>query len=239
MMKLNRKQKILRNSLLCLALILLTYGALGFPPYTVKGMCERQRREMLLPELEPVYVLKEKHEYSDDWFKRQYTFIIARCEDTYMTFQYDRHGLQNAPDLVRRTGLTEGKDALCVARRGMLYVAGDLKDVSSASAVVRATNGTKYRDFPLEGQRLTDEVWGFDYNNGEGRVFSFDLDEKAEEEMTLGEISMYWYRTPHGENGFSYDHADLPVTVTLYDESGAVLDTLNLKVGTYDLHSWY
>ena len=34
-MRLNRKQKILRNSFLCLALILLTYGALGFPPYTV------------------------------------------------------------------------------------------------------------------------------------------------------------------------------------------------------------
>ena len=238
-MRLNRKQKILRNSFLCLALILLTYGALGFPPYTVKGMCERQRREMLLPELEPVYVLKEKHEYSDDWFKRQYTFIIARCEDTYMTFQYDRHGLQNAPDLVRRTDFTEGKGALCAARRGIMYVAGDLKDVSSASAVVRASNGTKYRDFNLVGQRLSEDVFAFDYNNGERVVFAFNLDEKAEEEMTLGEISMYWYRTPHGDNGYSYDHADLPVTVTLYDESGAVLDTLNLEVGTYDLHSWY
>ena len=238
-MRLNRKQKIFRNVLCCLALILLTYAALGFPPYTVRGMCQRERREMLLPELEPVYVLKEKHEYSDDWFKRQYTFIIARCEDTYVSFQYDRHGLQNAPDLVRRTDFTEGKGGLCVARRGIMYVAGDFKEIASASAVVRASNGTKYRDFELTGQRLTEEVFAFDYNNGEGDVFSFFLDEKTEEEMTLGEIAMYWYRTPVGDNGYSYDHADLPVTVTLYDESGAVLDTLNMEVGTYDLHSLY
>ena len=118
-----------------------------------------------------------------------------------------------------------------------MYVAGDFREVHSASAVVRATNGTKYRDFELTGQRLTEEVFAFDYNNGEGEVFAFDLDEKPEEEMTLGDISMYWYRTPFGEGGYSYDHADLPVTVTLYDASGAVIDTLNLEVGTYDLHS--
>ena len=234
-----RKQKILRNGLCCLGLILLTYASLGFPPYTVRGMCERERREMLLPELEPVYVLKEKHEYSGDWRKRQYTFIIARCEDTYVSFQYDRHGLQNTPGPIRRTDLAKGKGALCTARRGIMYVVGDLKDASSASAVVRASNGTKVRDFELTGQRLNEEMFVFDYNNGEGEVFSFFLDEKTEEEMTLGEISMYWYRTPIGDSGYSYDHADLPVTVTLYDESGAVLDTLNMEVGTYDLHSLY
>lgn len=234
-----RKQKILRNGLCCLGLILLTYASLGFPPYTVRGMCERERREMLLPELEPVYVLKEKHEYSGDWLKRQYTFIIARCQDTYVSFQYDRHGLQNTPGPIRRTDLAKGKGALCTARSGIMYVVGDLKDASSASAVVRASNGTKVRDFELTGQRLNEEMFVFDYNNGEGEVFSFFLDEKTEEEMTLGEIAMYWYRTPIGDSGYSYDHADLPVTVTLYDEDGAVVDTLHLDVGTYDLHSRY
>lgn len=238
-MRLNRKQKILRNSLFCLVLILLTYAALGFPPYTVKGMCERQRREMLLPELEPIYVLKEKHEYSDDWFKRQYTFIIARCEDTYMSFQYDRSGLQNTTQYTRDLDISKGRGALCMARAGIMYVAGDFKDVHSAAAVVRATNGTEYRDFHLEGQRLSEEVFGFDYTDGQGAVYFFYLDDKTEEEMNLGEISMYWYRTPHGDNGYSYDRADLPVTVTLYDEEGGVVDTLYLEVGTYDLHSWY
>ena len=57
--------------------------------------------------------------------------------------------------------------------------------------------------------------------------------------MTLGEIAMYWYRTPIGDSGYSYDHADLPVTVTLCDEAGAVMERLNLEVGTYDLHSRY
>ena len=57
--------------------------------------------------------------------------------------------------------------------------------------------------------------------------------------MTLGEIAMYWYRTPHGENGYSYDHAELPVTVTLKDGAGNTVQTLEMSVGTYELHSWY
>ena len=35
--RLNRKQKILRNLLVCLLLAAATYAALGFPPYTVRG----------------------------------------------------------------------------------------------------------------------------------------------------------------------------------------------------------
>jgi hypothetical protein len=64
-------------------------------------------------------------------------------------------------------------------------------------------------------------------------------DSKRVEEMDLGEISMYWYRTPHGENGYSYDHAELPVTVTLKDGAGNTVQTLEMSVGTYELHSWY
>lgn len=232
MMRLNRKQKILRNLLVCLLLILAAYAALGFPPCTVKEMCERQRRNFLMPEMEPVYVLKEKHEFSGEWLSRRYTFIIARCEDTYLCFQYDWHGLQNTADSIRKPVI--GGEVLCMARAGTMYVAGDFSDAASATAVVRASNGTEYRDYELSGEKLSEEVFGFEYGYTRGFVEDIPF-----EELRLGEIAEYWYRTPIGESSYSLNHAELPVTVTLYDEGGKTVDTLSLTVSTYDLHSWY
>ena len=232
-MRLNRKQKILRNGLVCLTLILTIYAALGFPPYTVGAMCRQVQRDYLLPELTPVYTLKESHKYSDDWVNRRYTFIIARCEDSYFSFQYDRDLLQNNRMAVR--GVDVGQGALCMARKGVMYVAGDFGGVASATAVVRATNGTEFRDFTLEGERLSDAVFGFTYDDG---GWPFAPDGTPVEEMSLGEIAEYWYRTPSG-GGYSLEHAELPVTVTLTNAAGETVDTLELSVGTYDLHSWY
>ena len=230
-MRLNRKQKILRNGLVCLTLILTIYAALGFPPYTVGAMCSQVQRDYLLPELTPVYTLKESHKYSDDWVNRRYTFIIARCEDSYFSFQYDRDLLQNNRMAVR--GVDVGQGALCMARKGVMYVAGDFGGVESATAVVRATNGTRTRDYVLEGGRLSDEVFGFEYGYTRGFV-----DDIPFEELRLGEIAEYWYRTPSG-GGYSLEHAELPVTVKLKNAAGETVDTLELSVGTYDLHSWY
>ena len=232
-MRLNRKQKILRNGLACLVLILAIYASLGFPPYTVAGMCRAVQRDYLLPELTPVYTLKESHKYSDDWVNRRYTFIIARCEDSYFSFLYDRNLLENSRVAAR--GVKVGEGALCMARKGVMYVAGDFAGVERATAVVRATNGTEFRDFILEGERLGDEVFGFVYDDG---GWPFAPEGTPVEEMSLGEIAEYWYRTPSG-GGYSLDHAELPVTVTLKDAAGETVETLELSVGTYDLHSWY
>ena len=237
-MRLNRKQKILRNLLVCLLLALATYAALGFPPYTVEAMCRQVQRDYLLPELEPVYVLKEKHEYSGDWVYRHFTFLIARCRDTYVSFLYDRHLLQNERQYAREVAIGEG--ALCMARAGTMYVAGDFKDVCSAAAVVRADNGTRYRDFTLQGEKLGEEGFGFDVTGGKGESALFFWQEGDEEEMSLAEIANYWYRRYDSSgNGYGLLHASLPVTVTLYDERGEVMNTLSLSVETYDLHSWY
>ena len=40
-----RKQKIIRNFLLCLVLIFSIHAAMGFPPYTVKGRCRQVQRD--------------------------------------------------------------------------------------------------------------------------------------------------------------------------------------------------
>ena len=58
-------------------------------------------------------------------------------------------------------------------------------------------------------------------------------------EFSIGEIAQYWYRTPHGNNGYSYDHAELPVRATLYDAAGNALETIETSIGTYDLHLWF
>lgn len=235
-MHLNRKQKIVGNIVLCILMLLGIYAAMDFPPYTVKAMCEREQADFLLEdEIEPLYVLKEKHSYSGDMFKRRFTFIIGRSGENYIAFQYDWYLLNNEWDAVRGGDIAKG--ALCTARNGTMYIAGDFAGAASATAVVRAEKGEKSRDFILEGERLDDEVFGFDVTNGTGNVWYHDSLAKSEDEMSLCDIAQYWYRTPR-DGGYSLDHADLPVTLTLYDEAGRELNTLSLTVATYDLHSW-
>ena len=195
-MKLNRKQKICRNFLVCLLLCLATHAAMGFPPYTVEGMCAQVARDYLLPEAEPIYVHTEKHKYSGDVFNRTYTYVIARCEDHYLAFLYDRDLLINRREAFY--GVELEQDVLCTARKGMLYAAGDFGE--------------------------EDSRW--------------QLEETPVEEMDLSQIARYWYRTPHGDSGYSYDHAELPLTLTLYNKEGEVLRTVERSVGTYDLHLW-
>ena len=229
-----RKQKIARNVMICLALIFSIHAAMGFPPYTVKGMCRQVQRDYLLPELEPLYTFREKHSYSGEWLDRTYTFIIARCRDTYFSFQYDRDVLRQ--ELMYSRNVDVGEGHLFMARKGMMYLVGDFTGIETATAVVRATNGVDVKDFSFAGELLAEGVYGFCYSE---RDLVFLDDSKRVEEMDLGEISMYWYRTPHGENGDSYDHAELPVTVTLKDGAGNTVQTLEMSVGTYELHSWY
>lgn len=232
-MKLNRKQKILRNFLICLLLCLAIHAAMGFPPYTVQGMCDQVARDYLLPEAEPIYVHTEKHKYSGDAFNRTYTYIVARCEDHYLAFLYDRDLLMNRREAFY--GVELEQDVLCTARKGMLYAAGDFEEVASAEMVVTAANGTETKVFHFVGERLADDLFGFRYSEEDGR---WQLEEIPVEEMDLSQIARYWYRTPYGDSGYSYDHAELPLTLTLYNEEGEVLRTVERSVGTYDLHLW-
>ena len=234
-MRLNRKQKIVRNMALCILMVLGIYAAMDFPPYTVDAMCRRMQANNLLPSLELVYVLKEKHSYSGEMFQRRFTYIIGRSGDYFVSFQYDWYLLNNQWDRSREVEIAEG--TLCTARNGTMYIAGDFADAAAATAVVRAEKGEKVREFTLEGEKLTDEVFGFDVSAGEG-YFPFQEENVPEDEKSLAALARYWYRTSTGDRGYSLDHAELPVTLILYDESGAVIDTRALTIGTYDLHSW-
>ena len=90
----NRTYRIIRNLLLCLLIGAVSYACLGFPPYTVKGICRQMERDYLLEEpLEPLYSLRERSRYRNDYAR--YTFVVAHSGDTYLSFQYKQNFLQN------------------------------------------------------------------------------------------------------------------------------------------------
>ena len=249
-----RKQKIFRNLLGCLLLSACAYALLGFPPYTVRGMCRQMARDYLLREpLEPIYVLEDSSRYVND--HARYTYVLARSGNTYLSFQYEQNFLQNwryyqhiAPKM--------SNDTLCTARDGILYIAGPFEGVSSATAEVaaektlvlydpdteerRAVRGPEVRTFTLQGEKEGEELLVFHYRNGEPDLFP---EQVPETQQDLEDVSDLWYRIYLGEEedisaGHGLLHMDLPVHVTLYDASGVLLDTLDLTVDTYELHEW-
>lgn len=254
--RLNRKQKIARNLLLCGLLWLAVYAMLGFPPYTVRGMLDRIERRYFLSDLEPLLVERSSREYSYQFYKEHDTYLLARSGDTYLYTMYSRSLLRVLPEYGRN--LKMGHGALCTARDGNIYVAGHFENAVSATAQVTAertiqiydpdtgtgqlTRGPEIRVFTLQGEKAGEELFTFRCRNGEHRDrFPEDL---PETEWDLEDIANLWFRSYRsGEetderSGYGLLYADLPVHVTLYDENGAVLDTLDLTIDTYELHSW-
>ena len=255
---LNRKQKILRNLLVCGLLGLVVYILLGFPPYTVRGMLARIEREYLLPDLEPILVDRTEYRYSTGfWNETEYnTYLLARAgDDTYLYTMYSRRFLKVRAEYRRNPKM--GKGALCTARDGTLYVAGHFGDVASATAEGTAQKTTRYytqstdtyevvrgesRTFTLQGEKAGEEVFAFQYRE-EGHGWWRDI---PESEYDLEDAAREWYNvyvrelvdeTDDGSRGVL--HADLPVHVTLYGEDGRVLDTLDLALDNYDLFFRY
>nr|WP_326185615.1 hypothetical protein [uncultured Oscillibacter sp.] len=245
-LRLNRKQKIVRNLLICALLGFCVHAALGFPPYTVKGMCRQVARDYFLEDLEPVYVLQEKFQYSGDYLSRKNTFVLARSGGTYAAFQFQRHGLQNMRYYVWDSGVEMANDVLCVAWGGTLYVAGPFEDAVSATAVVTArrqyaTLGEDGEavDFTLEGKKLSDGAFAFSYISPDHRWSRFEhgQDPLPGQEIDLLDAINLWYWKPlETGNGHTLVHADLPCAVTLYGGDGGVLDVLELKVEVYELN---
>lgn len=227
--RLSRKARILRNLVLSLLAGVVLYVAMGCPPYTVKGMVDRMARQYLLPNLKPVYVVKDSYKYDSDYlWGRHYTYIIARSGEDYLAFQYNTHLWESGLFVARFPVLSQ--DAFCAARMGVLYAAAPgIRDAAFATATVETTR----RTFTYTGERLGDEVFGFSYKEDQGP----DLETAVDAEYREDEYS---YTGQGGTvSGYTRVDADLPVTVTLYGEQGEVVDTLHLTVSTTDIVSWY
>ena len=140
--RLNRKQKIVRNLLMCGLLWLAVYAMLGFPPYTVRGMLDRVERRYLLSDLEPLLVERSSRKYSNQFYKDHDTYLLAKSGDTYLHTMYTRSLLRVRPEYGRY--LKMGHGALCTARDGTMYVAGPFRTAVSATAEVTAQKTTQY-----------------------------------------------------------------------------------------------
>ena len=237
-MRLNRKQKVIRNLLVSVLLLLLLWAAYGFPPYTVAGMCRQVERQYLLDAVEPLYVLKDKQEFSGDLIATTYTYVLAKAGDEYLEFQYERHLLDNHLYHPRSSNGNIARGALCTARNGMLYVVGPVEEAASATAVVTVeadvSGNPSSRTFELTGERLTEEVLGFRFSSEEDvMAHSFDFGP-----YNLVDAAWDYYSLTHDSGGRSLLRVEMPCTVTLYDKAGTVLDVMDLTIGTYDILSW-
>ena len=230
----NRGRKTVRNFLLVLLMIFLVYASQGFPPYTVRGMCRRVSHDFLLGELEPLYVQRDWLHPSSNRYLR-YTTVAARSGETYTIFRY-RDGLLGSQRDWGSSGAVLGEGAVCRARNGTIYAAGPFEEAVSAVAEVRAERTLKTsgrvmgRTFTLEGTRLADQVFAFSY--GTADYFGSQDEDRAYGEMSLEELVDLWYRRPLNKLGYAEANADLPCTVTLYDEAGEALETFDLTVTT-------
>ncbi|MDY5612608.1 hypothetical protein [Dysosmobacter sp.] len=249
----NRTDRIIRNLLICVLIGAVFYACLGFPPYTVKGMCRQMERDYLLEEpLEPLYSLRDNSRYTND--HARYTFVVARSGDTYLSFQYEQNFLQNWR-YYQHVFPQMSNSVLCAGRNGVLYVAGPFGNVASATAQVTVekttrifdpdtgeqwtTRGPDTQTFTFQGEKAGEELFLFRYRSDEPHLWP-ELVPRAERE--LEDVVDLWYRSYRkGEEGgasHGWLHDDVPVRVTLYDEAGTALETLNLSVDTYELHNW-
>lgn len=249
-MRLNRGQKTIRNLLLCALLGALVYTMLGFPPYTVRGMLDRVERQYLLQDLEPVLVKKSSRRYTGNFFAQHTTHLIARTGDTYVSTEFTRRGLEVQTEY--RRGLTIGRGALCTAIDGTLYAAGDFAEAASASVEVTARRTTRVYDpeteeyeltlgeektFAYQGEKVSDNLFSFYYREEDPDTWGGWGPSTGLEGAAYRWYSVYTKGDRDGGRGIL--HADLPVKVTLYDEAGGVLDTLELSIDNYELHYYW
>ena len=190
---------------------------------------------------------RERIDYSNELLDTHKTYLLARTGNTYIFTEYTRHFLAVKPGYSDK--LKMGRDSLCVAQGGCLYLAGEFPADASAVIQVTAEKTVRYcdkdrnlirteqgpvRTFTYQGERLREELFEFRYMEEDG--FPWTLPVQPESEYHLGQAAHEWYSTyVEGSGGTGVHHADLPVTVTLYDGKGEVLDTLDFTISNYEL----
>lgn len=235
----NRKQKVLRNLLLCVLLGTAAYVLLGFPPYTTGQKLDRLEGTYMLEGLQTVYQETQRHRRDDQWFGRWYTLVIARSpQGDYVTSSWEQGGLKVQedvwPDKIGRSGL-------CRVWGNRLYAAADgLRGAASATMEVE----TKKQTFTLEGQRVADGVFSFSYLSPDHAYdhYAHNQDYPPGPELDLLDAVDLWYWEKSGPFSYSMDGGqELLCTVTARDEAGETLPQveLTLEVHELDVQTYY
>lgn len=241
-----RGWKIIRNLLLSVLLGLAVYAMMGFPVFTVRQMLNQVERQNLLSDLEPLLVERCTRGYANSVTDYHDTYLMARTGGTYLATSYSRKFLTAFPE--RRWGLKLSQGAVCAAREGTLYIAGNFAEAVSAQVEVAVQKTTQFYDadtetfdtalgerrtYRCQGERISDAVFAFRYRreNGDWNI--------RESEYGLEEAAHNWYRCYFPSGAVGYIPVRLPVKLTLYDQNNSVLETVDLTISPEELGgSW-
>lgn len=230
----NRKQKTVRNLLVCTLLGTAAYVLLGFPPYTTGQKLDRLERQYMLEDMNVVCTETDRYRFSNDWFDCWYTLVIARSpQGDYVSGSWKQSGLQIEETPWPDQPVTGG---ICkVWRGGRFYVAhDDLRGAISATAVVE----TSHQTFTLEGRREGNGAFSFPYIAPEYRRSRFGRWDTVDpdEEIYLLEAVQLWYYEKSGPNFNRLIVQDLPCTVTARNAVGETVAQVNMTISTSDLN---
>ena len=229
----NRKQKVIRNLLLCALLGTAAYVLLGFPPYTTGQKLDRLEGTYMLEGLQTVYQETQRHRRDDQWFGRWHTLVIARSpQGDYVASSWEQGGLSLTndmwPDKI-------GQGGLCRVWNDQLYAAADgLRGAASATMEVE----TKRQTFTLEGQRVADGVFSFSYLSPDHQYdhYAHNQDAPSGPGLDLLDAVDLWYWEKVGPSSYILDGGqEMLCTVTARDEAGEPLPEVKLTVGVHEL----
>lgn len=228
----NRKQKVLRNLLLCALLIAVIYVLLDFPPYTTGQKLDRLEGTFMLEDLQTVYQETQRHRRDDQWFGRWHTLVIARSpQGDYVTGSWEQGGLSVKNDVwpaqIRRSGL-------CRVWNDQLYAAADgLRGAASATMEVE----TKKQTFTLEGQRVADGVFSFAYLSPDHQYdrYAHNQDYPPGPELDLLDAVNLWYWEKVGTSYILDGGQEMLCTVKAWNEAGETLPEVKMTVSVHEL----
>lgn len=232
----NRKQRTLRNLLLCALLGTAAYVLLGFPPYTTGQKLDRLERTYMLEDLKVVCTGTDRYRYDNDWMDRRYTLVIARSpQGDYVSSSWQQTGLEIQEASWPAQPAVGG---LCkVWRGGRFYVAhDDLRGAASATAVVETSRQT----FTLEGRREGDGAFSFPYIAPEYRRSRFgrwDTVDPGTEIYLLEAVQLWYYEKEPGPDFDQLIEQDLLCTVTGRDAAGETVAQVDMTISTVDLNN--
>lgn len=159
---LNRKGKLVRNSILLLVLAFLELAWLGFPAFTKAGVVRQAERRLLLTDTEVLLERREEDRH----------FLYTRKDEDFMVLSYSRvlgmYRLEDASVYRGEAGILcvpEPSNSRSAGERAVLAL-GDVTDVVSAELSLEPRQWNWERGFRLDGERVNSHCLRFPIPEG-------------------------------------------------------------------------
>lgn len=172
LLRLNRKGKLVRNSILLLVLAFLELAWLGFPAFTKAGVVRQAERRMLLTDTEVLLERREEDRH----------FLYTRKDEDFMVLSYSRvlgmYRLEDASVYRGEAGILcipEPSNSWSAGERAVLAL-GDVTDVVSAELSLEPRQWNWERGFRLDGERVNSHCLRFPIPEGRTEVDRAELE---------------------------------------------------------------